>query len=146
MWGKYFSTKIFTVTDWGQNWPKTRPLLFKIWKFSNSMDSRIVQWLWANVWWKLGMRKRKMKRSLCWRYCRPLFWSVVDSLTNKPEKYTGASFLLRLGLGLSDLTELTQKNNQFCDKKNNFVTAKRTNLWRKETNNFVKKKKTFDGW
>ena len=47
---KYFSTKIFTVlhqskkelSDWDQNWAKTRPLLFKTFEISNAMDSHIV--------------------------------------------------------------------------------------------------------
>ena len=52
LWGKYLSTKIFTVlhqskkelSDWDQNWAKTRPLLFKTFEISNAMDSHIVQW------------------------------------------------------------------------------------------------------
>ena len=50
MWWEYFSFKFCPVfhqsaLEWSyfdQNWAKTRPFLFKIWKFSNSMDSRIV--------------------------------------------------------------------------------------------------------
>ena len=53
MWWEYFSFKFCPVfhqsalelSYFDQNWAKTRPLLFKIWKFSNSMDSRIVHWV-----------------------------------------------------------------------------------------------------
>ena len=53
MWWEYFSFKFCPVfhqsalkkSYFDQNWAKTRPLLFKIWKFSNSIDSRIVHWL-----------------------------------------------------------------------------------------------------
>ena len=69
MWWEYFSFKFCPVFDqsalelsyFDQNWAKTRPLLFKIWKFSNSMDSRIVHCLglasnvassWGHKEWK----------------------------------------------------------------------------------------------
>ena len=92
MWWEYFSFKFCPVFDqsalelsyFDQNWAKTRPLLFKIWKFSNSMDSRIVQclfqfsweiifcslgWFWPSVFCRKG--KYFKKTVLC---CWAIFW------------------------------------------------------------------------
>ena len=83
MWWEYFSFKFCPVfhqsalelSYFDQNWVKTRPLLFKIWKFSNSMDSRIVHW-WSALWSCLAHSwKGACSRSDCWTSSHTYFWT-----------------------------------------------------------------------
>ena len=94
MWWEYFSFKFCPVfhqsalelSYFDQNWAKTRPLLFKIWKFSNSMDSRIVQWdayllLIRNFF---GLCKFILRTKAIWSHLEMPFMRTMCNLVSPP--------------------------------------------------------------